>query len=78
MINTVSTKYIYIRYTTIANILLVVEIDFCSPHFNIGSNQYNRLKWCLENTLTDSFKMVFCATDKCKLNYLYYIDMILT
>lgn len=50
-----------------ANFFLVVMIDFKSPTFKAGSNQYNRLKWCLENTLTSSFKMIFCATDSCKL-----------
>lgn len=44
----------------------IIMIDFKSPNFKAGSNQFNRLKWCLENTLTSTFKMVFCATDACK------------
>ncbi|MBM6386987.1 MAG: hypothetical protein JSY10_23800 [Paenibacillus sp.] len=44
----------------------IVMIDLKSPNFKSGSKQYNRLKWCLENTLTTTFKMVFCATDTCK------------
>lgn len=41
----------------------IIMIDFKSPHFRPGSNAFNRLKWCLENTLTTSFQMVVCATD---------------
>lgn len=41
----------------------IIMIDLKSPNFKAGSNQFNRLKWCLENTLTCDFKLVFCATD---------------
>ncbi|CAO3644236.1 unnamed protein product [Mucor hiemalis] len=42
----------------------IVMVDLNSPHFKPNSNQFNRLKWCLENTLTSDFKMVFCAIDQ--------------
>ncbi|GAA5803679.1 hypothetical protein HPULCUR_009162 [Helicostylum pulchrum] len=41
----------------------IIMVDLKSPNFKSGSKQYDRLKWCLENTLTATFKMVFCATD---------------
>lgn len=48
----------------------IVVIDLKGPHFKPNSKQFNRLQWCLENTLTTTFKMVFCVTDSCK-EYIY-------
>ncbi|KAI7892008.1 ribonuclease P [Mucor mucedo] len=42
----------------------IIMIDLKSPHFKPDSKAFNRLKWCLENTLTTTFSMVACATDK--------------
>ncbi|KAI9478799.1 MAG: ribonuclease P [Benjaminiella poitrasii] len=41
----------------------IVKIDLKKSSFRNGSKEFNRLKWCLENTLTRNFRMVFCATD---------------
>lgn len=48
-------------------VTVVVNISLKDKHFYPESNQFNRLKWCLENTLTESFKFVFAAVDKCKI-----------
>lgn len=45
---------------------LVVMMDTKKLSFDVGSKDYERLKWCLENTLTDTFKLLFCAIDRCK------------
>ncbi|KAG1145676.1 hypothetical protein G6F37_005268 [Rhizopus arrhizus] len=42
----------------------IVNISLKDKHFYPESNQFNRLKWCLENTLTETFKFVFAAVDK--------------
>ncbi|KAI8380537.1 ribonuclease P [Choanephora cucurbitarum] len=41
----------------------IVMIDFKKGHFKPDSKEFNRLKWCLENTLTSSFAMACCAID---------------
>ncbi|KAI8072184.1 ribonuclease P [Gilbertella persicaria] len=41
----------------------IVMIDLKKDRFKPGSKEFNRLEWCLKNTLTCQFKMVFCATD---------------
>ncbi|KAI7906683.1 ribonuclease P [Cokeromyces recurvatus] len=41
----------------------IIKIDLKKKCFQVGSKEFNRLKWCLENTLTRNFNMVFCATD---------------
>ncbi|KAI8335591.1 ribonuclease P [Blakeslea trispora] len=41
----------------------IVMIDFKKKHFKPDSKEFNRLKWCLENTLTSSFTLACCAID---------------
>ncbi|KAI8973617.1 ribonuclease P 40kDa subunit-domain-containing protein [Mycotypha africana] len=42
----------------------IVKVDLKDRSFKPDSKLFNRLKWCFENTLTRSFRMVFCAFDK--------------
>ncbi|CAO3699372.1 unnamed protein product [Rhizopus microsporus] len=42
----------------------IINIPLKDNQLHPGSKQFERLKWCLENTLTQTFKLVFAATDK--------------
>ncbi|KAI8646145.1 ribonuclease P [Parasitella parasitica] len=41
----------------------VVTVDLNSPNFRPGSKQFDRLKWCFENTMKNAFKLDICAID---------------
>ncbi|KAI8978420.1 ribonuclease P [Pilobolus umbonatus] len=42
----------------------MIEIDLAAPSFKPINKAYERLKWCVENTLTHKFTFVCCAVDK--------------
>jgi hypothetical protein len=56
---TVKVKRLYLFHPGI----IVVTIDLSVPTFRPGNKSYDRAKWCLENNLSQSFKMVMTRVD---------------
>lgn len=46
---------------------IVITIDVSAPTFRPGNKTFDRTKWCLDNNLSRSFKMVMTRVDTSKL-----------